>query len=164
MWGPGLSGVLVCVCLTPLWCRQYLSLHRPISRTGKLASVLRDELLPPTVLQVGGERTMWDGTEFGRGGRESRHVGWYRGAAMLHGYCSYPLFGTGDDLGHGSLSRCYPFVPPSPPTPLPPSSSLQTGSPYMPPSLTLLPCRSPRTVAPADAGIGRGRSAALLWV
>ena len=56
VWDPSLSGVLVCVCLTSLWCRQYLSLHRPISRTGKLASVLRDELLPPSVLQVWGRR------------------------------------------------------------------------------------------------------------
>ena len=30
-------------------------LHLPISHAGKLATVLRDELLPPTVLQVGEE-------------------------------------------------------------------------------------------------------------
>ena len=128
--GPGGCGPHTTVLQAVLHCGAgSTSLHLPISRTGKLATVLRDELLPPTVLQVGGERTMWDGTMFGGGGWESRHVGWYRGAAMLHGYCSYPLFRTGDALGHGSLSRCYPFVPPTPPPPLPPSSSLPTGSP-----------------------------------
>ena len=41
--------------------------HFP-SRTGKLAAVLRDELLPPTVLQVGRWGAMWGGTEGWRAG------------------------------------------------------------------------------------------------
>ena len=45
---------------------------------------------------------------------------------------------TGDALGwgQGSLSRCYPFVPLAPSTPLPPSSSTSLHAPLSnPPSL-----------------------------